>query len=407
MLARSCLLLGCLLILAACRPDASERREHQGFGIVDTPAGAPSGQPRLMATERGLLMSWVETSDGGAALRYAWYREGRWGAPAVAATGEDWFVNWADTPGVLALPDGRLLAFYLQRTGPQPFAYGIRVITSEDGQTWTPPLVPHQDGLPVEYGFVSTVAHDDGSVRLVWLDGTQMYTGEEPAGHGHGGPMTLRSAVLTPAGHLQDAALLDERVCECCPTAAVAIPGGALIAYRDRSPEEVRDIAVVRIVGGRASPPVVPHPDGWTIAGCPVNGPAAVARGERVVVAWYSGARGGEVRVMFSDDAGASFTEPQRVDDGAPVGRVDLAMLDDGEVAVIWLENTEAGGELRARRVSADGTERASITVAPAGPDRATGMPKAALYDGWLWASWVDVEARAVRVARARLSELP
>ncbi len=60
---------------------------------------------------------------------------------------------------------------------------------------------------------------------------------------------------------------------------------GPVVAYRDRSVDEVRDIAVVRRVNGTWTTPAVVHDDHWQIAACPVNGPALASRGDTVVIA--------------------------------------------------------------------------------------------------------------------------
>ena len=64
---------------------------------------------------------------------------------------------------------------------------------------------------------------------------------------------------------------VDGRVCDCCQTALVRTPRGLLTAFRDRSEDEVRDIAVARFENGTWSASQVVAPDGWKIDGCPVN----------------------------------------------------------------------------------------------------------------------------------------
>ena len=59
------------------------------------------------------------------------------------------------------------------------------------------------------------------------------------------GRMTLRSAILNNRGLLANEQLLDERVCTCCAPAAVLTDEGVLIAYRDRSSVEIRDISTL------------------------------------------------------------------------------------------------------------------------------------------------------------------
>ena len=48
-----------------------------------------------------------------------------------------------------------------------------------------------------------------------------------------------------------------------------------LVAYRDRSQTEMRNIGILHVQGGT---PRVLNEDGWRINGCPVNGPRLDAR---------------------------------------------------------------------------------------------------------------------------------
>jgi hypothetical protein len=230
-----------------------------------------------------------------------------------------------------------------------------------------------------------------GGLGIVWLDGREM-TAHEGGGHaGHGGgDMTLRYTAFGRGAKLAPESLLDERVCECCQTSAALTSEGPVVVYRDRSPEEVRDISIVRLRAGKWSAPAPVHRDGWKIAGCPVNGPAVAARGESVAVAWFTGA--GDVysvKVAFSKDAGQSFGPPVRADDGQPMGRVGVVALEDGSAVVSWLEKAEAGGEVRVRRVRQDGSRGPATTVAPMAAARASGFPRMVRTGNSLVFAWV------------------
>ena len=100
--------------------------------------------------------------------------------------------------------------------------------------------------------------------------------------------MSLRFARLGPEGQVGSDVLVDERVCDCCNTAMTAVPGGLLIAYRDRSEADIRDIAVRRFTTGSFTEPYHVGDDNWYYPGCPVNGPALSASGDEVVLAWYT-----------------------------------------------------------------------------------------------------------------------
>jgi hypothetical protein len=153
---------------------------------------------------------------------------------------------------------------------------------------------------------------------------------------------------------------------------------GPVVVYRDRSDAEVRDISILREIEGEWTAPRPVHADEWTVNFCPVNGPAIVADGEAVAVAWFTGARDtSKVQVAFSTDAGATFGEPVRVDEGTPAGRVGLQWL-GGDVLVSWLERGAAGDTafVKVRRVRRDGSAGAPVTVSTSSGTRSSGFPR-------------------------------
>ena len=126
---------------------------------------------------------------------------------------------------------------------------------------------------------VAVIDIGSNSVRLVVyrLDGRAMKPGHDEHG---GGDMSVRSATYDKAGKQLTESAVDLRVCECCPTTAAVTADGPIVAYRDRSDTEIRDIYVARFVGGKWSEPAPVHRDNWQIAACPVNGPALTADGK-------------------------------------------------------------------------------------------------------------------------------
>jgi hypothetical protein len=360
---------------------------------LPSPAGTGSGQPNLAVSPDGrVYLSWIERlGEGRFSLRFATLEKDGWSTPRVIAEGSNWFVNWADFPSMVALPDGSLAAHWLVKSGQGTFDYDVNISRSFDGgKTWDKPFVPHRDGVKAEHGFVSLFAAKDGSLAAVWLDGREMKTAE--GGHDHGqGNMTLRYVKIKRAGALVDDAALDTRVCECCQTSAAMTADGPVVVYRDRSEaeKEIRDISIVRLTGGKWSAPRPVFQDGWQLNGCPVNGPAVAVAGRRVAVAWFTGAdKTSRVKLTFSKDAGETFGQPIAVDDGNPAGRVDVLLLDDGSAMVCWLEKLPGGGAVRVRRVKPDGKRDEAITVAPSGTARSNGFPQMARAGDALVFAW-------------------
>lgn len=343
---------------------------------IESPAGPGSNVPNLSADPSGrTYMSWIDLrSDSTHALRFAALDGRNWSEPRTISVSEKggWFVNWADFPSVLAVDDNRLVAHWLVRSGAGRYAYDVHVARSGDrGRTWTDPAILHRDTSEAEHGFVSLQRLGNG-VGAVWLDGRKHASAKSASE----GEMTLRFATLDPRGMPVGETELDSRVCDCCQTAMAETAAGPIVAYRDRSPSEVRDIAIVRLVNGRWTVPRVVHADNWVIAACPVNGPAIAASGKKVAVAWFTGVGNrSRVNVAFSANSGKTFRQPIRIDDGEPAGRVDVQLMDDGSALISWLERVGQTAEVRVKRVTARGRTSPARTIATTSGERASGFP--------------------------------
>jgi hypothetical protein len=219
--------------------------------------------------------------------------------------------------------------------------------------------------------------------------------------------MQLGTTHLRSDGSVGSTILIDDRICDCCQTSAAMTSRGPVVVYRDRSPDEIRDISILRRVDGVWTQPARVHADDWHIEGCPVNGPSIVADGERVTVAWFTGARDtARVNVAFSTDAGATFGAPIRVDDGNPAGRVDVEFDGEGRALVTWLERVGGeGAEVRLKTVSADGQSSSMAVIATSAAARSSGFPRMIRNGDELLFAWtLPGDTARVRLATARLA---
>jgi hypothetical protein len=387
------------------RPALGSAVSAPAIDSLASPAGPGSTEPYLAVGPKGeVYLSWLEPGDSGHVLRFSVLTRNRWAPARTIRAGRDFFVNWADFPSIEVLDGNRLAAHWLQRTGTSPHEYGVRITQSADGgKTWSRPVTPHRDSAtPGDHGFVSMWA-EKGKLGALWLDSRN----KQGEGHAGRGDMALISTTLDRKGTLDRENVVDSRTCDCCQTSAAPIPGGQIVAYRDRSADEIRDIYVARQLNGKWTPGVAVHDDGWKINGCPVNGPAVAASGNRVAVAWFTAARDtAKVNVAFSTDGGSRFGAPVRLDGGAPAGRVDATMLSDGSALVTWIERT--GGDtaaVRVRRVTAAGAAGPPLTVASSSAARASGFPRLVIAGPNVVFAWtVPGRPSTVRVARAPVS---
>jgi hypothetical protein len=389
-----------------------------GVGEIEFRGAAGSLTPHLaMAGDRPVL-SWLEPTPRGHALRVAVRQDTGWAVLGPVVEHDSLFVNWADFPSVVPLSNGSWLAHWLQKTAPSAYAYHVRMAVSRDsGRTWGPPFSPHGDSSATEHGFAAIASWGDGAAS-VWLDGRNMSASHPPAHpptrppagggpgggvEGSGGAMTLRFTTITGDGAPAPDLEVDARVCDCCQTDLARTRHGLVAVYRDRGDDEIRDVAVVRLVNDRWTSPRPVAADGWRIAGCPVNGPQVAARGDSVVVAWFTAA--GEilqVKAAFSADGGDRFGPPVTVNEGRPAGRVDVVWWGSGAL-VSWLEETPTAGMVRVRRVRPVGAMDPAITVATTSTARASGFPRMVAAGDLALIAWTEPgDSGGVRVALLR-----
>lgn len=407
----ACLLLPGLLLAGSTGCGGSSARQD-----ADGPAPSGSQLPHLSADSAGRpVLSWVQSGDRGHALVYAVLGEAGWSPAVTVAEGTDWFVNWADIPSVKPLSEDVWAAHWLVKQPGGMYAYDIALSLSRDGgRNWARPFTPHDDGTPTEHGFVSlwpARLPDGGTgVGALWLDGRNMVL--DPSRAETIEPRTmLRSAVFDAGGARVRAAEVDQQVCDCCQTDAVVTGEGPVVVYRDRSENEVRDIRAARADPAGWHDLGIVAEDHWVIGGCPVNGPSIASRDGRMAAAWYTEAAGErQVKLSWSSDGGAAWSPARVVENDGPLGRVDVALLPDGDAAVSWMAPGDEGvAWILLARVQPEGTVGEPLRVAVTEASRPAGFPRMIpRADGLLlaWTRWQDGVPRVV-TATVRASELP
>ena len=389
------LLISTLLCVVTNTADGADT---SGTVQVPSPAAAASGEPNLLRGSDGrLYLSWIERGPGRmATLKFSSWSTDGWSMPRPIAAGDNWFVNWADFPSLCALPDGTLVAHWLQKSSAGTYSYDVKLSLSHNrGRSWSKAVSPHRDGTPTEHGFVSIVPVDKTTFGVFWLDGRKMVV--------KGGEMALRYCTLTRDGRLGTERVVDPRVCECCQTGAVVLDSGnPFVVFRDRLPGEVRDISSSMLEGGRVRRSQRVHADNWVIAGCPVNGPSVDTHRGSVAVAWFTDVeKHPEVRVRFSNDSAKTFGKTIRVDDGASAGRVDIVLVDADTAAVSWLKVDDKSAEIRWRMVHRDGTRMPSRRLARTLASRSSGFPRMERLGNDLFFAWTEA-GKPPRVQTAR-----
>jgi hypothetical protein len=333
-----------------------------------SPLDAGSSQANWSTAADGSpLLSWVEEGkDGSFSLRYSLLHGGNWSAARVIASKRPFFHHPAELPEVITLGGGTLLAHWIETPKEGSEAEFIYVSASKDGVKWSAPAIAHKDRSDVQHGLASIVASGPAEASLVWLEALK----------GEDGPVSLKRSIVNADGALVKEESLDSDVCACCPTAIVKTARGLLVAYRDHTPADVRDIATIRFENGRWLPSKIIYPDNWKINACPVNAASAAANGDSVAVAWYTAAgEKARVEMAFSTDGGAAFGKPTLVSTGQAYGYTSVIMDGAGGATISWLER--GGGEARVlvRTVAANGTA-GPVTEFARGERQSLGYPR-------------------------------
>ncbi|MDE0005097.1 MAG: sialidase family protein [Rhodospirillaceae bacterium] len=389
------------VVFSGCAGPSADPQPPRELAVA---AAEGSAQPHLdLSGDGAAILSWLEPAGDSYALRVSTSAGDAWSTPGTVATGDDWFVNWADFPSVTPIAGDVLAAHWLVYQ-QQGFGYdAVLSLSTDGGATWGEPFLLHTDATDTEHGFVTLFPWQEG-LAAVWLDGRNMIVDGEFAFENEAGEplgMGLRYAQFDVAGERLSSGELDPLACDCCQTDVALLGGDALLAFRDRTTSEVRDIVARRLTVDGWQAPVPLAPDNWVLEACPINGPAIAARDDQVAVAWFSAADNRPlVRVVRSNDGGHTFGDAMNLDSSGSYGHVDIAALPNGETAVSWLRSEADGLTLVLRLIDGAGEIGELITVATIDTTAPLDFPQM-VFDGTrLVFAWTDFgESQRVRSA--------
>ena len=128
-------------VLCGCAADV-ERRTSLTPGEVEFERPPGSGEPYLSPGAEGrAVLTWIEPEGEASALRLAVRDGDGWSAPRTVRATDQLFVNWADFPSSVEMPDGTIAVHWLEKVAEAPYAYHVMLALSPDGgATWSEPV---------------------------------------------------------------------------------------------------------------------------------------------------------------------------------------------------------------------------------------------------------------------------
>ena len=358
--------------------------------------------PSLTHNSKGTVyLTWYAAGghQGETKLQQKTWNGNVWSQTDTIAAGGGWMVNWADFAKFSTDASGSAMVTWLAGAHGHG-GYGVMFQKRrEAGAGWTDPKPLHKDRDAVEHGFVSLLPLDDGNFFATWIQSTAK-----------GPPTDLRFATYSAIGERSEEQVLDPRICDCCATAAVHLSNGdILVAYRDRSETEVRNIQMLRgkpEVSAEWVSPEFQEPQDWITAGCPVNGPALAADGSWVVLTYFHQNKNGQgqVKYSWSLDGGQKFSYPSILQREAKIlGRVATTMLGPELAVLAWLEVDETSANWMACTLNQQGKTGPAIVLGEVKGSRADGFLSLTNTQQGVFAAWTGSAMGSIKVSKVAL----
>lgn len=244
---------------------------------------------------------------------------------------------------------------------------------------------------------------NEHSFLAVWLDGRQTDGRSDEEYYNIEYAMTLRGAIISRNGDIEKRFLIDDSVCDCCQTSLMKTKNGAVVAYRNRTDEEIRDIYTSRFNGSSWSEPAPVYNDNWKIGACPVNGPKLAADDSMVIVAWHTGANSQPAaKYAYSTDIGKSFSDPQVLNDEISLGRVDAEIV-NGISYLSWMEKEDNKTVLKVASFDQEKQLEEPQTIATLNESRKTGFPQMELLKDELIFAWTQHDSSGTDIITRKM----
>lgn len=337
-------------------------------------SGRTNSTPWVTALGDFVAVAWGASANGKGDIFVATSRDGgkTFSAPVqVNATAGEARISGEIAPRVSLRPSRGSIPEVVVLWNAKTTTTAMRVARSFDGgRTFNAPTTLTAAGAAGDRGWGALALDENGRAHALWLDHRGMAAAKNDPHAAHKGEhdgvaMAQRSGLYytTAVGEAAPERELFKGVCYCCKTAMASGPNGMIAAaWRHVFEGNMRDIGfTVSRDGGKTFAPMTRvNQDGWSINGCPDDGPAmAIDRSGTIHLLWPTVVGGTEGALLYSTSRdGKTFQKPIRVPTlgGPKPSHPQIAVDQQGRVVVAWDESREGVRRAAARRLLADGT---------------------------------------------------
>lgn len=369
----------------------------QSKDVTLSVAGRASSTPWIASLGSNVAVAWGASADGKGDIYVAMSGDGgrTFASPVRVNTsaGEARISGEIQPRVTISLPKGTVpvvsVTWNAKANGTE-----IKTARSTDGgRTFGPAISLQATGAAGDRGWQAAAADANGKLHVMWLDHRGMAAATDHATHkgeGDGAAMAQRSGLYYWSGAPERE--LFKGVCYCCKTALAIGPKNEIYAaWRHVFPGNLRDMGFTmsRDGGKSFSPLLRVAEDGWSINGCPDDGPAMAIDASGIIhLVWPTVKNEAGVILYATSKDGAAFSTPVRVPTlgGPKPSHPQIAVDAAGRVVIAWDEAvngvrqavsiaTEPGNKFAKARVIGEGVypvmtkaDGAMVTAWTSGP---------------------------------------
>ena len=385
------------LVVVAIISAVGAQLPAQSKDVTLSVAGRASSTPWIASLGANVAIAWGASADGKGDIYVAMSRDGgrTFASPVrVNATPGEARISGEIPPRVtLSLPKGTVPIVSVTWNAKDNGTEVKTARSTNGGRTFGPAISLQARGAAGDRGWQAAAADANGNLHVMWLDHRGMAAATDHAAHkgeGDGAEMAQRSGLYYWGGAPERE--LFKGVCYCCKTALAIGPKNEIYAaWRHVFPGNLRDMGFTmsRDGGKTFSPLLRVAEDGWSINGCPDDGPAmAIGAAGTIHLVWPTVKNDAGVILYATSKDGAAFSVPVRVPTlgGPKPSHPQIAVDSAGRVVIAWDETVtgvrqavsiaaEPGARFSKARVIGEGTypvmakaDGAMVTAWTSGP---------------------------------------